>query len=87
MSRLCDITGAIPTKGTRILRSGKAKKKGGIGTHITANTPRIFQPNLKSKRVFVPELKRFVTVKLTARALKTLTKNGAYATLKKAGVI
>ena len=26
-------------------------------------------------------------VKLTARALKTLTKNGAYATLKKAGVI
>jgi large subunit ribosomal protein L28 len=87
MSRICDITGAIPTRGTRILRSGKAKKKGGIGTHITANTPRVFQPNLKSKRVFVPELKRFITVKLTARALKTLTKNGAYATLKKAGVI
>jgi len=87
MSRLCDVTGAKPVKGNRILRSGKAKKKGGIGTHVTANTPRIFQPNLKSKRVYVPELKRHVTVKLTARALKTLTKNGAYATLKKAGVI
>ncbi len=87
MSRICDITGAVPTRGTRILRSGKAKKKGGIGTPITANTPRVFQPNLKSKRIFVPELKRYVTVKLTARALKTLTKNGAYATLKKAGVI
>jgi large subunit ribosomal protein L28 len=87
MSRLCDVTGAKPTRGNRILRSGKAKKKGGIGTHITANTPRVFQPNLKTKRVFVPELKRHVTVKLTARALKTLTKNGAYATLKKAGVI
>ena len=87
MSRICDITGAIPVKGTRILRSGKAKKKGGIGTHITANTPRIFQPNLKTKRIFVPELKRHVTVKLTARALKTLTKNGAYPTLKKAGLI
>ena len=87
MSRLCEITGATPVLGTRILRSGKAKKKGGIGTHVTANTPRIFQPNLKSKRVFVPELKRFVTGKLTARALKTLTKNGAYVTLKKAGVI
>ena len=87
MSRLCEITGAVPTRGTSILRSGKAKKKGGIGTHITANTPRIFQPNLKSKRVFVPELKRYVTVKLTTRALKTMTKNGAYATLKKAGVI
>ena len=87
MSRLCDVTGAVPVKGTRILRSGKAKKKGGIGTHVTANTPRVFQPNLKSKRVFVPELKRFVTVKLTARALKTLTKNGPYKTLKKANVI
>jgi large subunit ribosomal protein L28 len=87
MSRLCDITGAVPVKGTRILRSGKAKKKGGIGTHVTANTPRIFQPNLKTKRIFVPELKRHVTVKLTARALKTLTKNGAYPTLKKAGLI
>ena len=87
MSRLCDVTGAKPVKGNRILRSGKAKKKGGIGTHVTANTPRVFQPNLKSKRIFVPELKRYITVKLTARALKTLTKNGPYATLKKAGVI
>ena len=77
----------IPTRGNSILRSGKAKKKGGIGTHVTANTPRVFQPNLKEKRIFVPELKRYVTVKLTARALKTLTKNGAYTTLKKAGVI
>ena len=74
-------------KGSIIWRSGKSKKSGGIGTHITANTPRIFQPNLKSKRVFVPELKRYVTVKLTARALKTMTKNGAYVTLKKAGII
>ena len=87
MSRLCEITGAVPVRGTRILRSGKAKKKGGIGTHITANTPRVFQPNLKQKRVYVPELKRHVTVKLTARALKTMTKNGAYKTLKTANVI
>jgi large subunit ribosomal protein L28 len=87
MSRLCSITGAKPTKGHRINRSGKAKKKGGIGTHVTSNTPRTFNINLKTKRVYLPELKRFVTVKLSARALKTLTKNGAYATLKKAGVI
>ncbi len=87
MSRLCEITGAVPVRGNKILRSGKAKKKGGIGMHVTANTPRVFQPNLKEKRIFVPALKRHVTVKLTARALKTLTKNGAYATLKKAGVI
>lgn len=87
MSRRCDITGAGPIKGHYIRRSGKAKKKGGIGTHVTANTPRIFQPNLKTKRIFVPELKRHVTVKLTARALKTMNKNGALATLKAAGVL
>lgn len=87
MSKICELTGTGPIKGSHIWRSGKAKKKGGIGTHVTANTPRVFQPNLKEKRIFVPELKRHITVKLTARALKTLTKNGAYATLKKAGVI
>jgi large subunit ribosomal protein L28 len=87
MSRRCDITGVVPIKGNRIRRSGKAKKKGGIGTHVTANTPRVFQPNLKTKRIFVPELQRHVTVKLTARALKTMNKNGALATLKAAGVL
>jgi len=35
----------------------------------------------------VDELKKFVRVKATARALKTINKNGAYATLKKAGLI
>ncbi len=87
MSRLCEITGAVPTRGNHILRSGKAKKKGGIGMHVTKVTPREFVPNLRKKRVWVPELKKFVTVKATARALKTLTKNGAYATLKKAAII
>ena len=64
-----------------------AKKKGGVGRHVTANTPRTFTPNLKTRRIWVPELKGFVTVKLTARALKTVNKNGAYATLKKAGIV
>src|SRR5437867_1157913 len=86
MSRVCDITGAKALKGRKIHRRGLAKKKGGIGQHVTATTRRYFLPNLKTKRVWVPELKKFVTVKLTARAMKTVAKNGAYATLKKAGV-
>ena len=87
MSRRCSITGVGPTKGHHILRSGKAKKKGGIGTHVTANTQRLFLPNLKTKRIFIPETGRTVTVKLSARALKTVTKNGSYQTLKKAGLL
>jgi large subunit ribosomal protein L28 len=86
MSRECSITGAKPTRGHIIHRRGMAKKKGGVGQHVTANTPRLFTPNLKTKRIWVPEL-RFVTVKLTARALKTISKNGAFQTLKKAGLV
>ena len=87
MARECSITGAKPSKGHVIHRRGMAKKKGGVGQHVTANTPRRFTPNLKTKRIWVPELTRFVTVKLSARALKTITKNGAFQTLKKAGLV
>ena len=87
MSRVCTVTGAKPKRGSTIHRRGMAKKKGGVGRHVTANTPRFFTPKLQEKRIWVPELKRFVKVKLTARALKTINKNGAYATLKKAGII
>jgi large subunit ribosomal protein L28 len=87
MSRVCSITNAKPIKGSIIHRRGLAKKKGGIGQHVTKVVTRTFSPNLKTKRIWVTELKKFVTVKLTARALKTVTKNGAFATLKKAGVV
>jgi len=87
MSRQCSITGSAPTHGSKIHRRGLAKKKGGIGMHITAVTPRYFSPNLKTKRIWVPELKKFVTVKLNVRALKTISKRGAYVTLSKAGLI
>ena len=44
-------------------------------------------PNLQKKRVYVPELKKSVTLTLSAKGIKTIQKNGAYATLKKAGLI
>ncbi len=85
--KVCSITKARPTKGSIIHRRGLAKKKGGIGQHVTKVVSRMFTPNLKTKRIWVTELNRFITVKLTARALKTVTKNGAFATLKKAGIV
>jgi large subunit ribosomal protein L28 len=87
MSRICSITKAKPSKGSVIHRRGLAKKKGGIGQHVTKVVTRTFFPNLQSKRIWIPEEKRYVTVKLTARALKTVNKNGAYVTLKKAGIL
>jgi len=87
MAIKCEITGAKPKRGSTIHRRGLAKKKGGIGMHVTAVTARWHTPNLKRKRVWVPELKKFVVVKATTRAFKTISKNGAYKTLRKAGLV
>ena len=87
MARVCKITGARATRGSIIHRRGMAKKKGGVGRHVTKNVLRIFAPNLHQHRIWVPELKKFVRVRVTARGLKTINKNGAYAALKKAGAI
>ena len=87
MSSICQITGALPKAGHKIHRSGLAKKKGGIGRHVTKRVKRMIYPNIIKKRIFVPELGEWVKVVLTARALKTIDKNGAYKTLVKAGVI
>lgn len=83
----CSITGSKPSRGSVIHRRGMAKKKGGVGRHVTKNVARTFSPNLQNKRVWVPELNKFVTVRVTARGLKTISKNGAYPTLKKAGLV
>ena len=87
MAKVCSITGSRAARGSIIHRRGMAKKKGGVGRHVTKNVPRTFNPNLHERRVWVPELKKFVRVRITARGMKTLNKNGAYATLKKAGLI
>ena len=87
MSKVCSITGSKVTRGSIIHRRGMAKKKGGVGRHVTKNVPRTFSPNLHQRRIWVPELKKFVRIRVTARGMKTLNKNGAYATLKKAGVV
>ncbi len=43
--------------------------------------------NLQKKKIYVPELKKYVNLTLSTRAIKTINKNGAFATLKKAGLI
>jgi len=87
MSRVCQITGAKVSTVRRIHRSGRSKKKGGIGRHVTETVTRQFKPNLRDKRVWVPELGKYVRVRVSARGLKTMDKNGAYKTLKKAGLV
>ena len=87
MSKVCSIRGSKVRVGRKIHRSGLAKKKGGIGRHVTKVVKRTVSPNLQNKRIWVPELGKHVRLKLSCRALKTINKNGAFVTLKKAGLI
>jgi large subunit ribosomal protein L28 len=51
MARECAVTGKKTISGRRIVRKGLAKKKGGIGLHVTSATKRTFKPNLQRIRV------------------------------------
>ena len=68
MARFCELTGTGPIKGSHIRRSGKAKKKGGIGTHVTAITKRRFMPNLQRVKAVINGEVRYIRV--TANAIK-----------------
>ncbi len=66
MARICELTGKRPMKGSIIWRSGKAKKTGGIGTHITAITKRRFLPNLQRVKAVVNGEVRYIRVATSA---------------------
>jgi large subunit ribosomal protein L28 len=68
MSRKCELTGVTSIKGSHIWRSGKAKKKGGIGTHVTAITKRRFFPNLQRVKAVINGEVRYIRV--SAKAIK-----------------
>ena len=80
MARACAVTGKTSlvggrysnrTRATQYNPGGKVRRKA----------------NLQKHKIFVPELGKHVSVILSARAVKTIAKRGAYQTLKKAGVI
>ena len=43
--------------------------------------------NLQKKKVFIPELNKSIKIEVSARGLRTMKKNGVYATLLKAGMV
>ena len=73
MSRFCKITGKKPLTGNSVSKSHRRTKRRQI-------------PNLQTKRIFVPELGRFIQIKLSVAALKTIDKLGLVPYLKKQGL-
>ncbi len=63
MSRKCQVTGISPITGNNV-------------SHAHNRSKRRFLPNLQKKRIWVQELNRFVTLKVSAQAIKNIAKNG-----------
>ena len=80
MAKQCDITGkktqvggkySNRTRATQFNPSGKTKRA----------------PNLQKKRIYVAELGKSITLKVSTKGLRTIAKNGAYKTLKTANLV
>jgi len=71
MSRICQVT-------------GKSVQRGNSVSHSNIKTKREFEPNLRTKKFWLEEENRWVTLKLTTAGMRTINKNGLKATLDKA---
>ena len=70
MARKCSITGKKPLSGNNV-------------SHAHNKTKRMQRPNIRRKRIYVPELGRFVRLTLSTRALRSVSKVGLLNYLKK----
>ena len=71
MARICDITGKKVMVGNNV-------------SHSNRKTKRKFYPNLQTKKFFIPESGEWITLKVSASALRTIDKNCITSVLKKA---
>jgi large subunit ribosomal protein L28 len=70
MSKVCDLTGKRPVAGNYV-------------SHSNRKTKRRFLPNLHTKKFFMPETGEWVTLKVSANAIRTISKLGLYQYIKK----
>ena len=73
MSRKCKLTGKGPMTGHNV-------------SHAQNHTKRRWLPNVQKRRIFVPELDRWVRVRVSARGLRTISKKGFMIYLKDEGL-
>ena len=69
MARVCQVTGKRPITGNKV-------------SHSNIKTKRRFLPNLQSKRYFLAEEDKWVTLKVSSEAIRTINKNGLYSVVK-----
>ena len=80
MAKICPIT-----KKTSIVGGGYSNATRATQFNPTGKVRK--QVNFQKKRIYVPELKKTFVLTISTKAIKTIQKNGAFVTLKKAGII
>lgn len=71
MSRVCEITGKKAIVGNKV-------------SHSNAKTKRKFNVNLQVKKFYLPEEDKWITMRISTSALRTINKNGITAVVKEA---
>ncbi|GAB1309648.1 50S ribosomal protein L28 [Urechidicola sp. KH5] len=71
MSRVCELTGKKAMVGNNV-------------SHALNRTKRKFNANLITKRFYIPEEDKWITLKVSTSALKNINKKGISAVIKEA---
>ena len=69
MARVCQVTGKKPITGNKV-------------SHSNIKTKRRFLPNLQTKRYFLAEEDKKITLKVSSEAIRTINKNGLLSVVK-----
>ena len=69
MARVCQVTGKVPMTGNKV-------------SHSNIKTKRRFLPNLQTKRFFLVEEDKWITLKLSVEGIRTINKNGLFNVVK-----
>ena len=69
MARVCQVTGKVPVRGHKV-------------SHSNIKTKRRFLPNLQKKRFYLAEEDKWIILKLTTNAMRSINKNGLYNVVK-----
>ena len=71
-----------PVARRRCAVTGKAVVYGNNVSHSHRKSRRRFEPNLHNKRFWVPEENRFITLTVSTKGMKTISKNGISKVLR-----
>lgn len=69
MSRVCTVTGKVPVTGNKV-------------SHSNIKTKRRFLPNLQTKKFYLAEEDKWITLKLSTEGIRTINKRGLMTVVK-----